>query len=485
MINIAIIHYHLRRGGVTRVIMNALAALAGADLNLCVLTGEAQAEDFPVPVKIVDGLGYSNSMSDDPHELVRRMQQAAKDALGTAPDLWHIHNHSLGKNVVAVPAFAELARRGERILFQMHDFAEDGRPDNFRNMSEQIGAVALGQSLYPQASHLHYAVLNDRDFELLHGAGFADDCLHLLPNAVTFEPPKAEPISSLCEGRFYLYPTRAIRRKNMGELLLLAALTDDGDRFGVTLAPENPCEQELYHHWVQLGESLGLPITFDVVGQGEHDFEQLVVSADAMITTSLQEGFGMAFLEPWLAGKPLVGRNLPAVTTMMLNEGLNLDALYATLPIPLAALDTDGLRATWERIYSHSLAAYGQATSEQCGKELFKALTENDCVDFARLPASFQTEVIRQAASDPASWRKILSPDLLKVETDRELITSNQNIAREVYGLQRYGERLHGLYEVVAASAVGQANTLSPQQLLNEFLNPKWFYPLTHSFSLD
>ena len=40
-----------------------------------------------------------------------------------------------------------------------------------------------------------------------------------------------------------------------------------------------------------------------------NDFAALLASAHALVTTSVAEGFGLAFLEPWLMGRPLAGRH--------------------------------------------------------------------------------------------------------------------------------------------------------------------------------
>ena len=45
---------------------------------------------------------------------------------------------------------------------------------------------------------------------------------------------------------------------------------------------------------------------------GGLEFFENLAAADAVATTSLAEGFGMVFLEAWLAGRPLVGRDLPS-----------------------------------------------------------------------------------------------------------------------------------------------------------------------------
>src|SRR5690606_30547260 len=64
--------------------------------------------------------------------------------------------------------------------------------------------------------------------------------------------------------RLVVYPVRGIRRKNLGEMLLLSALAPEGTYFAVTLRPKNPVEAASFDRWRLLAESLGLPCRFDI-----------------------------------------------------------------------------------------------------------------------------------------------------------------------------------------------------------------------------
>ena len=139
---VAIVHYHLQTGGVTRVIQHAVHALRARGEQTVVLAGEAP--DPPLPdlgaVRVVDGLGYDQEgAAANEQALLERLLAAAEDALGGAPDLWHIHNPGLGKNRSVPGALFLRAEVGQRILVQIHDFAEDGRPANNRRLLEYPG----------------------------------------------------------------------------------------------------------------------------------------------------------------------------------------------------------------------------------------------------------------------------------------------------------------------------------------------------------
>ena len=153
---VAVIHYHLRPGGVTRVIERAVESL-GNNVDLLVLTGEAPApNDALTPLtEPFQPLAYSEATTSNPEKLVEDLRVTARSLLGRDPDLWHIHNHALGKNDFTPQLVKHLAKAGCRLLLQPHDFAEDGRPKNYQLLNEH--------PLYPIADHVWYAPINHRD----------------------------------------------------------------------------------------------------------------------------------------------------------------------------------------------------------------------------------------------------------------------------------------------------------------------------------
>ncbi|MBN2295279.1 MAG: hypothetical protein JXM70_22805, partial [Pirellulales bacterium] len=184
--NLAIVHYHLNRGGVTRVIENQLRALDS------VLDSEASANDGPWRVAIfyggrrkgwikqlgrdlrsihltlveIPGLEYDSlrksTMPSSTQDLAKDLRLAfERQGFASGTTLVHVHNHALGKNRNLPQAVALLAEAGFPVLLQVHDFAEDFRPSNYRHLvSDASNAAGL---LYPQADNIHYAALNGRD----------------------------------------------------------------------------------------------------------------------------------------------------------------------------------------------------------------------------------------------------------------------------------------------------------------------------------
>lgn len=495
--SLAIVHFHLWPGGVTRVIEHACAALREHGVRIVVLTGEAPA-DWSAPgaeVRIVKALGYDEAApvpAASPAALQADLAAAAADALGAPPDVWHFHNHALGKNVALPGAVRRLADAGRRLLLQVHDFAEDGRPDNYRRLIEHVGGsdtAALGRSLYPQAPQVHYAVLNGRDGRCLANAGVDADRLHLLPNAVALHDAPANEIDDAPaaapphrDGRLLLYPTRAIRRKNLGECLLWAAVAQPGDRFGITRAPQNPTQRAVYEQWRAFARQHDLPVDFEVGQTRDVAYVQLLQSADALITTSVAEGFGLVFLEPWLVNRPLVGRNLTAVTGQFSDAGVDLSALYDQLDVPVDWVGADDLRQRVRQAMDHVFKAYGQPCAAAAVDAAVDSMIVTGRVDFGRLDEPMQQRVIQRVRTSPRARDELRPPSLLAVGSSpadtaahHDTLAHNAQVVHEVYSLPRYGRRLVQVYQALMASDPRQPVGLSAELLLRQFLAPARF----------
>jgi len=482
---VAVVHYHLRAGGVTRVIANAYRALSGFPVTMCTLVGDIPADSthVPGPVRLVPELDYdADGMT--PAELADKLEQTAAAELHGPPDVYHVHNHSLGKSALFTTMVFELARRGRPLLLQIHDFPEDGRPANYRLLREMLPEddVALfGLRVYPQAPHVHYAVLNGRDQRFMAAAGVEGGRLHHLPNAVAAPGHAARwnagRIEEECpRGRFFLYPTRAIRRKNIGEFVLWSLLGEDCDRFAVTLAPRNPEARRHYERWVATARELGLPLEFGVGNSSLTHLHRLVETATAIVTTSVAEGFGLAFLEPWLEGRPLVGRNLPEITAEMQAVGLRLDGLYESMRVPLGKLSPEDVHVRLREGLARYYREYGRIPEEADYRAAFEACLQGDFVEMGRLDELLQEKIIRNLVSDQA-LRKLVRPPALTPSgcCDEELVVHNQRCVMEHYGLPDYGWRLMRIYETVASSEVGEPEPLDAARLLDCFLDASRF----------
>jgi len=485
---VAIVHYHLRSAGVTRVIRHAARALGRSGTTVAILTGEPPGAGVSFPpgavVRVVDGLGYEDrSPSPEPSRLAARMRDAVSAVFAGPPDLWHVHNHALGKNTALPGALRILADEGRRILLQPHDFAEDGRPANYRRLMDRIGddPTAPGSALYPVAEHVHYATLNQRDRRRLVAAGLDGGRVHLLPNPVDLiADGEVEAAGAEAPGtRLFLYPTRAIRRKNLGEFLLWAALGEAGDRFATTLAPTSAVDLPGYARWRAFTASLGLPVEFEIGAASDASYRALLPSARALVTTSVAEGFGLAFLEPWLVGRPLVGRNLAPITDDFAASGIDLGLLYERLEVPLPWIGRDALRERMARALPRVFAAYGEPSGESEVEAAMRGAVREDRVDVGRLDEALQERVIERLWRHPGARSELEPGSLLAADfEDSGRIRANREAIRSAFSLDGYGRTLDAIYDRVLASPVTPVDGLSARAVLRQFLDPAEFFLL-------
>jgi len=511
---IAIVHYHLNRGGVTQVIANHLraldkhAALRG-EVRVVVIHGGpclgwddclSDVAGLDYEVHAVPELAYDGDRPREPHALAARLRSLLVQADGSSESaVVHVHNHSLGKNTALAGALAELATEGWPLLLQIHDFAEDFRPENYQRLRAawRDGAEpGWPAALYPQAAHVHYAVLNQRDARILAAAGVAAERLHVLPNPVG-DPgplPPREPVRHELAGRFgvpedrplLLYPIRGIRRKNLGEALLWSALARGDWQLGVTLPPLNPVERPSYDRWKSLAASLALPIAFEVGGQGGLPYAENLAAADRMLTTSVAEGFGLVFLEAWLVGKMLIGRDLPEITADFRAAGLHLDDLRPRLDVPLEWIGAADWQNQIERAYGETLARFGRRLPPPA--EFRRAVDElavDGLVDFGSLVSRHQQQVIEQVAGSDERRRQLLHLNgwietaLQPGRSCQEVVDENAAVVRRAYSLEACGRRLGDLYRAVAGSPrVASVQPLHAERVLDEFLRLARFQPI-------
>jgi FMN phosphatase YigB (HAD superfamily)/glycosyltransferase involved in cell wall biosynthesis len=514
---LAIVHYHLNRGGVAQVILNHLRALGrtqcpGWPERVAILYGgrrhdwpEAVFTDpppFPVELIELPTLDYDNEPVARADELAGELLAALSDRGFSRDDtILHCHNHSVGKNASLSGALSRLADDGCRMLLQIHDFAEDFRPDNYRHLVTALGVDEprdLAGLLYPQGPGVHYAVLTRRDRAVLAAAGVAGDRLHLVPNPVAefddlpaadaARPAVWQALGLKADARLVVYPARGIRRKNVGEMLLLSALGDRNATFAVTLLPINPAERVSFDRWHALSDELGLPCRFDTAGEGGLAYVDVLSAADALLTTSVAEGFGMVFLEAWLAGRPLVGRNLPEITADFVEEGIRFPWLYDKLSIPMGWLDERELRSEWTSAYRLACGAYGvRPLADQELSQQIDTLLAGGSVDFAALPPALQATVIRRAWTSPDCAAELLVANgelaaVGKIDCDsgRDVILANARSIREHYSLEAIGKRLLGVYQSLAGSP--RPNRLEPlpagRAILDAFLAIRRLQPI-------
>jgi glycosyltransferase involved in cell wall biosynthesis len=483
---VAIIHYHLEPSGVSRVIERASRELTRRSIAHVILVGKCpHGMANTLPVRVVDGLAYSNAPLDtqEAENILDALRAAATDALGAPPDIWHFHNHSLGKNRAVPLIVSMLASQRERLLLHIHDLAEDGRPENSANLAD----VPM---LYPLAPQIHYAFINSRDRNHFIKAKLPAANAHLLPNPV-FDADSIPNTSSETANTapLLLCPARGIRRKNIGELILLTQLAPKGTRAAITLAPENPQSLAIHERWKSFCGVNQVPVEFAVVDRiapttnSDASFESWVSHATHIVTCSISEGFGLVFLESLAYHKPLIGRKLPHISDDLAKHGIDHGKLYEKILIPADWIPHAMLGEHVKKSFTRLWQSWNrEASADEC-ESVMTSMEHDGFLDFGNLPEALQETIIE----------KLLDPDHhaipqllingrtrpLKAWIEDSLTQNHQTQAPQVpeaFTIAAHGKQTTAIHAMMMTQNPSPPSALDPNDILEKFLVAEEFH---------
>jgi hypothetical protein len=455
-----LIHYHLRAGGVTQVMLNQARTLQEYGHEVFAVCGEGPVnagEWQGIDVGIIPALHYDRCRVKsrvNAKILAGEIERLVYDHWQNSADvpLLHVHNPLIKKNCLLIEAL-KLLRERFPLLLQSHDLAEDFRPDVYMNEE------------YPE--NCHYAVINSRDYRFMLEAGLKKEGLHLLPNEVRVL--KAAPD---LKKEYYLYPVRGIRRKNLGEALLLSAFIPHAKTTAITQRPTTERDAGSYRLWKSLAAELELPVRFEA---GETlSFSQALGSAYTIITTSIKEGFGFSFLEAWTAGIAVTGRRIDYVCRDFEKNGVCFNDFYNSIKIPARyappELFLQKLSKTLRAVYK----SFGIPLPEEITAGAKKIFGSGEALDFGVLDEEMQEAVLRALCSDKNVKKHIAleNPFLSSLsvrEPDHQLIEQNRLAVRRAYSRESLGGHLQEVYRA-ALSAV--THRIDRRALLERYLDP-------------
>ena len=453
---IAFLHYHLKTGGVTTCLKHQVEALKD-DCDLCVITGERPKAGFPTKTIQIPELAYSTVYPHpfDPDAIAVAVIQTIESYFNGPCDVVHVHNPLLAKNKNYLKILKALQKRGISLFLQIHDFAEDGRPGSY--FAED----------YP--ADCHYGVVNSRDYRILLESGLKKQGLHQIFNTVSLtDIPPLSPAGAPS----VVYPIRAIRRKNIGEAILLSLFFGDNETLVITLPPNSAADIDSYEDWKTFAARHQLRVEFD---RGlQHPYESIVAPARYLLTTSITEGFGFSFLEPWLFGKWVWGRKLADICTDFEANGVYLDHMYSALNVPVDWFELEDFYQKWKRSINDAARRFDMVIDNKRIQNAFASLTADGAIDFGLLDEKCQKQVLASLLTHRAHVAQLLSlnPFLAAIgETDDQLdlIETNRKAVTRNYSMAKYRQKLLAIYRQVDKTPVQQH--IDKKILLANFLD--------------
>jgi hypothetical protein len=251
----------------------------------------------------------------------------------------------------------------------------------------------------------------------------------------------------------------------------------DGTGIGVTLPPNGRRDMPYYDFWRETAGKLGAPISF---GLGlERELDAMYAESRSIVTTSVKEGFGLAYLESASRGRAILGRRLPRVIDDFEEERLSFPGLYDRLTVGPGLFDVDGFTARVRRVVEAAASAFGRreagpSLADKIGEGLFAESRNGP--DFGRLDETAQAEALRSIASSRAARAGFVeaNPWLEAWDARAASVPPLSAAALAPWSEEACGERLREAYRRVLESGGGKAPR--KDALLDAYLVPETFH---------
>jgi len=435
--HLVVAHYHLRSGGVTRVIETTLPPIAGEGRmdKVTLAVGEApdplwlerlrqSLEGTPLCVRTHDGLGYVSGWKNPQAHTAEGLAGIFRQWIGDGESLVWLHNAALGRNLPASLAWARAAKdTGATVVSHHHDFFFDNR---WHLWPEIVATGFASPSIAAEAAldagprTVHVAI-NRADLAGLR-AGFGARAVWIpdpsppLRHTRLDEKNAAAWLAARTARRdpVWLLPSRILRRKNVAEALLLARWLRPEAVVATTGGPSSHHESAYASRLAATGGCSYVP----GILAGTRDappVSAFLAAAETVLMTSLQEGFGLPCLEAVSAGRPLFARILPNVFPDLDALGFRTPLAYADVMVP-----TDFFHARREEerqiaLWSRWRSGLPPEIRSRCEPPAFPP-SRNNPVAFSRLTLDAQLEVLSRSPeeihaalaplhADLAAWR--------------------------------------------------------------------------------
>jgi len=283
----------------------------------------------------------------------------------------------------------------KRFIFRAHDFFKD-RPENFVNVIKLNGALDSSITdwhsiLFPNMPNVYFTAINRASLNFIYEQGIPEERLFYIPNCLDatihhgddqspdFRKVLEKEWGLAHDEKILFSPIRCTPRKNIEESLLLLRLLN---RLG---KPGNDTPDSLKHSMkfhlilsmnIESGKAasyseaiekyiqehnipahigfrglIDLERVYDDEGQIKtYSLSDAYSISKAVLTTSVLEGFGFVFLEPWITDNFLIGRNINDITCdFKTYAGLSFDTLYNNLTINRIDFPLIGTRNIYTR----------------------------------------------------------------------------------------------------------------------------------------
>jgi hypothetical protein len=211
---------------------------------------------------------------------------------------------------------------------------------------------------------------------------------------------------------------------------------------------------------------------------------QLMAASEAILSTSLQEGFGLPYVEASAAGRPLIARLLPNMAPDLSKLGFRFPQGYQDLLVAPCLFDWSAEQKRQKSLFCHWRRQLPRACWKYLGKPSFLDMERTPKpVSFGRLTLTAQFEVLAWPAAESFAHCAPLNPFLAawrrRAHTGRLSVSPWPASASERLGAAAYARRFLSLLQMrPSLKARASASFCAQEQFLRSRLAAENLYPL-------
>jgi hypothetical protein len=285
----------------------------------------------------------------------------------------------------------------------------------------------------------------------------------------------------------WLLPCRLLRRKNIAEALLLTRWLRP-EAWLVTTGGVSSAEEQVYADALAAAaQTHGWRLRLGILHGDESQkpsVSELLAASEAVLLTSLQEGFGLPCLEAAALRRPLVARKLPNIAPDLAKFGFRFPQSYRELRVDPTLFDWCRERERQARLFAEWKNLMPRAAANLARSPAVLAAGKQPCpVPFSRLTLAAQLEVLAQPVE--RSWERCapLNPFLntwrARAVAGRLQTSPWPRSAARWLGGRAYVRRFLELVPPLLSKAPrAGASQMAQTEFLRKKLHTEYIYPL-------
>ena len=287
----------------------------------------------------------------------------------------------------------------------------------------------------------------------------------------------------------WLIPSRLLRRKNIAEALLLTRwLRPEACR--VTTGGASSADERAYAEKLACAaRAHGWPLRLGILaggGRNKPAVQELMAASEAVLSTSIQEGFGMTHIESAAAGRPLIARRLPNVASDLAMFGFRFPQSYDEILVAPCLFDWPAEVRRQASLFRAWLRRLPRTCRKWAGEPLLIACRNTlKPVPFSRLTLTAQLEALGRPSAESwelcaplnpflRTWRKRSAAGCLRV-------TSWPRDASRLMGGEAYAARFEEIVRATPCPGNVAASLAAQEAFIRARIDASHQFPLLWS----